>query len=177
MSKVIYGWKDLRMAMLSGRLGTVNFPNLASFGPTGVIEQLAFDVGDLVYVAGHVDHDIRKDSMMHPHVHWTTDGTNVQSVKWQITYSGAARENQEAFPTDTIVSVEEAATGVAWSHMVTEDVIGFAALPIDALWIAEIKRVSNGATNNTDTVFGMFVDLHYEVQQFATPFKEPPFYG
>ena len=176
MSKVIYGWKDLRMSMLAGRLGTVNFPDLAAFGPSGVVEQLAFDVGDLVYVAGHVDHDIRLDSNMHPHVHWTTNGTQVNSVKWQVTYTAAIREGQAAFPTDTIVTLEEAATGIAWSHMVTEDATGFAALDIDSLWIAEIKRISNGATENTDTVFGLFVDLHYEVGQFATPNKAPNFY-
>lgn len=170
------GWKDLRMALVAAATGGGS-PTLAAFGPTGTIKQLSFGVGDSVYVGAHVDHDILPGSIMYPHMHWTTNGTDVNSVKWEFRYTAAKGHDQEAFPADVVISLEEAASGTAWQHMVTEDATGFAALEVDSLIIAEVKRVTNGGTDNTDTVFGLFADLHYEVLGFATPNRVPNFYS
>ena len=161
---------------LVGTASAVAAPTLTVFGPTGNIKQLAFAVNDAVYVAGHVDHDVIAGRTCYPHVHWATNGTNAQPVKWQISYTFAAGHDQANFPADTIVTVEEAANGTAWRHMVTEHAVGFAMPEVDSLFIAELKRVANGGTDNTDTVYGLFMDLHYEVGQFATPSRLPPFY-
>lgn len=169
------GWKDLRMALVASAAGG-GTPTLTAFGPTGTIKQLAFSVNDSVYVAAHIDHDILPGSIMYPHMHWTTNGVSTNTVKWQITYTTAAGHNQANFPADTVVTVEEAAAGTAWRHMVTEDPTGFAALEVDSLIVAEIKRITNGGTENTDTVFGLFADLHYQVLGFATPNRVPNFY-
>jgi hypothetical protein len=177
MSKLVEGWRDLRMNMLAGRLGTANFPTLDGFGPTGAIEQLKFILDDYVYIAVQVAHDIKEGSTVYPHVHWTTNGTNVQAVKWEISYTLAKGHDQENFPADVVLTVQEAAAGTAWRHMLTEDITGFIAPEIDSLWIARIKRITNGGTDNTDQVFGLSVGLYYEVQQYATPNRIPDFYA
>ena len=170
-----YGWRDFKM-VVSGAAAAAAAPALAVFGPTGNVKQSAFTVNDAVYVIGHIDHDILAGSTMYAHVHWSTNGTNVQPVKWQLSYMSAAGHNTANFPADTVLTVEEAAQGTAWRHMITEDVVGFPALDIDTLFIAELKRITNGGTDNTDTVFGLFVDLHYQVGQFATPSRVPDFF-
>ena len=174
--KLIEGWKDLRMSVIASATGGGS-PSLAVFGPTGNIKQLSFGVDDSVYVAGHIDHDIKRNSIMYPHVHWSTNGTNVQPVKWQFSYITAKGHNQDNFSADTVVIVEEAAQGTAWRHMITERAIGFPALEVDSLFICELKRITNGGTDNTDTVFGLFMDIHYEVEDYATPSRSPDFYG
>ena len=175
MTVQTYGFKDLRMSLVATASGS-GAPSLVAFGPTGLIKQLRFNVNDSVYVAGHIDHDVIVGATTYPHVHWSTDGTNVQPVKWQMTYTIAPGHDIGNFPADTVISVEEAAAGTAWRHMVTEHPTGFAMPDIDSLFIAELKRVTNGGTDNTDNVYGLFMDLHYEVGQFATPNRLPPFY-
>jgi hypothetical protein len=170
------GWRDLKMGIVGAASGG-GAPALAVFGPTGVIKQMAFAVGDSVYVSGHVDHDIKVGSTVFPHIHWSTNGSNVQPVKWQITHMAAAGHNQANFPPDSILSLEEAAQGTAWRHMITEDPTGFVAPEVDSLFLCEIKRVTNGGTENTDTVFALFVDLHYETDKYGSVNRLPPFYS
>lgn len=175
MTVQTYGWKDLRMSLVASATGA-GTPGLAVFGTTGNIKQLSFSVGDSVYIAGHIDHDVIEGATTYPHVHWSTSGTSTNTVKWQISYLTATGHNQDNFGADTVITVEEAAQGTAWRHMITEHATGFAMPEIDSLFIAELKRITNGGTENTDTVFGLFVDLHYEVGQYATPSRSPDFY-
>jgi len=172
-----YGWRDVKVAV-SGTASGAGTPSLANFGATGggAIKQLSFGVGDSVYAAGHLDHDYLPGSTVFPHVHWSTNGTSVNSVKWQITCLIAKGHDQDNFGTDTIITIEEAAAGTAWRHMLTEDPTGFNGLEPDALWIIELKRITNGGSENADTVFGLFIDLHYQTLQYATPNRIPNFY-
>jgi len=175
IDSLVGGWKDLEMSIVGSSPG-VSAPVLAVFGPTGNIKQLKFIVGNSVYLAGHVEHDIKVGSTMYPHVHWTTNGTSTNTVKWEISYVAAAGHNQANFPVDAVITVEEAAQGTAWRHMITEDPVGFPALEIDSIFIAELKRITNGGSENTDDVFGLYMDLHYESQQYGTPGRTPDFY-
>jgi hypothetical protein len=169
------GWRDLRMALVASATGS-GAPAIAAFGPSANIKQLAFGINDSVYVAGHIDHDIKVGSTCYMHVHWSTNGTNVQPVKWQMSYITAAGHNQANFGSDTVITVEEAAQGTAWRHMITEDSVGFVIPEVDSLFACELKRITNGATDNSDTVFGLFMDIHYQTQQYATPSRTPDFY-
>ena len=182
----VSGWKD-NLAALAGQPTGANAPTLANFGPTGNIKQPAFATvagGDSVYVIWHIDHDIKPGSTGYMHVHWTTDGTSTDEVRWEITYTQALGHNQYAadgttpislFSEDTTVVVQEAASGHAWQHMVTEDQTGFLVPEPDSLIVAEVKRVAT-TPNNTDTVFGLFVDIHYESDRELTPQRAPDFY-
>jgi len=170
------GWRDMMISLSVAATGA-GTPAMAAFGPTGTIKQRSFGIGDSVYVVTHVDHDILVGSTCYPHIHWSTDGTNVQPVKWQLSYTIAKGHNQENFPADTIITMEEAAHGSAWRHMITEDAAGFVVPEIDSLLIAELKRITNGGTDNVDTVFGLFMDLHYQTDGMSTVNRAPNFYG
>jgi hypothetical protein len=175
MSQMVYGWRDLRLPVVSAATGG-GTPTLTAFGPTGTIKQWKFAIGDSMYLAAHVDHDYLPGSMAYIHVHWSTSGTSVNSVKWQLSYTLAKGHDQANFPADTVITLEEAAAGTAWRHMITEDGVGFSIEEPDTLILVELERITNGASDNADNVFGLFVDFHYEVQQYATPYRAPNFY-
>jgi len=172
----IDGWKDLRASLVGAGLG-VAAPSLTAFGPSGTIKQLSFGVLDEVYVGLHWDHDVMPGTTAYVHVHWTTDGTSTNTVKWELKLSTAAGHNTANFPADTTIALEEAAQGTAWRHMITEDTVGFTIPEIDSLTFIRLKRVTNGGTNNTDTVFGLFLDIHYQSgPYYGTPYRSPNFY-
>lgn len=175
MSIQVYGWNDLRMSVAGSAIGQ-GAPTLTAFGPTGTIKMLAFSVNDSVYLGAHFGHDILQGSVCFPHVHWSTNGTNVNTVKWELSYSVANGHNTAAFPANTVLTLEEAASGTAWQHMITEDPTGFLLPDPDALIVCELKRITNGGTDNTDTVFGLFADIHYRVGQVGTPNRTPDFW-
>lgn len=171
----IYGWKDNFAAIVSAPVGA-GTPDLFAFGPSGTVKQRRFKVNDSVYVVWHIDHDIAPNSKCYMHMHWAVSGTNVNTVKWQISYTYAKGHQQEAFPSDTVLTLEAAPQGTAWYHMITEDETGIVIPEVDSLVVAEIKRVTNGGTNNSDNVFGLFADIHYLSDRETTPQKAPDFY-
>lgn len=176
MTVEAYGWEDLKMNV-SGAATGGGSPTQTVFGPSGNIKQIAFGVNDSVYLQAHVDHRIRVGSTSYLHVHWSSDGTNIQPVVWQLSYILAEGYNTQAFPADTILTLTEAGSGVAWQHMIIEDAVGIPAPATDSLLLMELKRISNGGTDNSDTVYGLFVDLHFEVGQVATPNRSPNFFA
>jgi hypothetical protein len=171
----VSGWRDLEMAVTGAASGGAA-PTATVFGPTGNIKQSAFAVNDSVYLSAHVPHDIKPGSTMYVHVHWSTNGTDLNTVKWQLAIINAKGHNQANFNADAVLTLEEAAHGTAWRHMITEDAVGITALEVDSLILVELKRITNGGVNNGDAVFGLYVDFHYESQQYATPKRVPDFY-
>lgn len=169
------GWKDLSFPVIGSASGS-GAPASTAFGVTGNIKQTSFGVNDSIYLAGHWDHDIKVGSTVFPHVHWSTNGTNTGNVQWQLNYINAKGHNQENFGADVTLNLEEAAQGTAWRHMITEDATGFVAPEIDTLTIVELKRIAASSNECSDTVFGLFVDFHYEAQQYGSKNRSPNFY-
>lgn len=171
-------WEDNLTSLITSRPGSTA-PTLRAFGPTGNIQQWDFGINDFVYTAGfHIGHDIKPGSKMYPHVHWSTNGVDTNIVKWELSYTFAKGHNQEAFPAEATLNLEEAGSGTAWQHMITEatDAEAFTAPEVDSLILMKFRRVTNGGTNNGDQCFGIFVDLHYQKDRFGTPNKAPDFY-
>ena len=171
-------WEDNLTSLITSRPGATA-PTLRAFGPTGNIQQLDFAINDFVYTSGfHIGHDIKPGSKMYPHVHWSTNGIDTNTVKWELSFTYAKGHNQEAFPAETTLNLEEAASGTAWQHMITEatDAEAFTAPEVDSIILMKVRRVTNGGTDNADQTFGMFIDMHYQKDRFGTPQKSPDFY-
>ena len=168
------GWKDLVAHLSSAKLAGVSDPSYNVI--TGNIRGYQFAVGNEAWITFHVDHDMQQGATMYPHVHWTTDGTRTNTVKWELRYTLANGHNTAAFPAETLITLEEAASGTALQHMVTEDPTGVATPLPDTLILCHLKRVTNGGPENTDAVFGLTVDWHYPTQMFATKNRTPNFY-
>jgi len=88
------GWRDLRLALVGAAKGAGS-PTLAAFGPSGsgAVKQMKMGIGDSLYATGHIDHDYKVNSIVYPHVHWSTGGTSTASVKWQFTCVSAIGHN------------------------------------------------------------------------------------
>lgn len=174
------GWKDMK-SFVAGAPGGVSAPSLTNFGPAHTPQRMesAFAIGDYAFLGPyHVDHDIKVGGRGYLHVHWSTSGTNVQPVRWELCVQRALGHNQANWSTPVDYILEQAAHGTAWRHMITETVdpnyIIFTEP--DELILITIRRLTNGATDNTDSVFGIMVDIHYESNRETTPLRVPPFY-
>lgn len=171
-------WDDELTSLIPARPGSTA-PTLTAFGPSGTNQALVFAVNDFVFTPGfHIKHGIKPGSKIYPHVHWTTDGTDTNTVKWELSITIAKGHNQEAFPADTVIELEQAGSGTAWQHMIVEasDAQALDAPEVDSVVMMRFRRITNGGTNNTDDVFGLFVDIHYQKDRFGTPQKAPDFY-
>lgn len=176
------GFRDMLSPLTTAGVGAANRPLSANFGTAiagDPYQALAFALNDYAFAtAFHVDHDVKPGGKAYLHVHWSTNGTSIATVKWQMTVRRSKGHNQANFTnTEQVFTVEQAAQGTAWRHMVTETAAFITLTEPDELIMVTIKRITNGGTNNADTVFGLMCDLHYESDREVTPNKAPNFYG
>jgi hypothetical protein len=174
------GWKDLTGDIILR--GKVTDPEWAQVGASPFWAYKAA-IGDIVWLFFHINHDYKPGGDIYLHVHWMSGGTGTEPVAWQFNY-GIAKGHNQANGGDFPIAAPNSATvnqapGGQYRHMVTET-----ALPIDntnaevdaLLWVA-VERVTNGATNNTDDIFLLTVDCHYQAERIATPNRAPDFYA
>ncbi|MBW1792166.1 MAG: hypothetical protein JRJ14_07915 [Deltaproteobacteria bacterium] len=169
-------WTDYLAPMAMGK-SVSGSPIMAPFGPSGNLEALKFGAGDAVMLYYHINHDIKQGTNIYPHVHWATSGvdTGTTGATWNIEYSFAKGHNQEPFPAPTNFNLAEQPSGVAWQTMITEASAGdsFEAPEVDSIVIMRVELLAEDVTDN---VFGLFVDLHVEIDRPGTPNKAPDFY-
>ena len=172
-----FGWRDITGEVQTRGVGATD-PAWTQIG-SGPFSAYAFALNDVCWMAFHVPHDIVPNTDIHLHTHWLSDGTDTEAVRWEYTYTYAKGFNQAAFDTTgTTVTAEEAASGTAYQHMVTET----AAITIsglsepDGIVYVRIRRVTNGGTDNTDTIFMLTSDVHYQSTDQSTFGKAPNFY-
>lgn len=175
------GWSDLVSSISGAPIGPTA-PTLANFQSAGSLQrqEYSFAINDYVWLSPfHVNHDIKPNGAAYVHCHWTTNGTSTATVKWEFHIQRALGHNQANFGAPTMISVTQAAAGTAWRHMVAEVAIGdiLTLTEPDELILVTLRRVTNGGTDNTDVVFGLTVDFHYERDRDATPNKAPNFYA
>lgn len=172
-----YGWADIT-GPIETRGVPATDPAWSQIG-SGPLYAFAFSIGDAVWIPFHIPHDIAS-STVHFHVHWLPSGTDTRTVKWQFDYMYAKGFNQEAFdPAGATVTVEQAGPGVAYRHMVAEtagETIPTLTEP-DGIVYVKLSRVTNGGSDNTDTIFVLTADLHYQSTGYiSTKNKAPNFY-
>lgn len=173
------GYRDLVSPLTIDGVPTEYAPTYQSFGPSGLRKELVFEIGDYAFSqAFHVNHDILVGGNALVHVHWSTNGTSVQPVKWEFQISRAIGHNQAYFGAEVSLYKQQSSNGGAWRHMVAEvDLADALTLTEpDELILVTLRRVTNGATDNTDQVFGLLVDFHYQSDRNSSPNRSPNFY-
>lgn len=172
-----FGWRDITGEIVTRGVGATD-PSWTQIGSSSFYAY-AFAVNDVCWINYHVPHDIVPNGLIHFHTHWLTDGTDTAVVKWQFEYTHAKGFDQEAFVVaGTTVTAEEAGSGVAYQHMVTEttgqQVTGLTEP--DGIIQCKITRLTNGAVDNTDNIYLLTADVHYQSTNRATYNKAPDFY-
>ena len=173
-----FGWNDITADIITRGVGATD-PVWTQIGSTP-FSAYAFAVNDVCWMTYHIPHDIVPNSQLFFHAHWLTDGTDANIVKWQWEHCYAKGFNQAAFnvASATTVTTEEAASGTAYQHMVTETVgqtIAGLSEP-DGLVMVKITRLTNGGSENADGIFLLTADVHYQSTGQATYGKAPDFY-
>ena len=175
-----FGWRDITGQITLRGVGAAD-PTWAQIG-TSAFYAYKFDLNDSVFLTMHVPHDYVPDTDIFFHAHWLSDGTETASVRWEYTYMYARGFSQDAFNTSgTVVYSEEGAAGVAYTHHVTEsDAVTVANLDEpDGIVYYRIRRVANTDSpqvDNTDAVFLLTSDIHYQSSNLGTVNKAPRFY-
>lgn len=170
------GWRDIR-GQINTRIGPTN-PTSTQIGTSGIY-MYAFAINDEADIGFHIPHDYVEGTDILFHVHWMPSGTDTNSVKWEVSYMYAKGHNQANFDPSslTVVTAEESPPGTAYRHMVTETAaVPIAGLEADGIIEVAVKRITNGGSENLDTIFVMECDVHYQSTNEATPNREPDFY-
>lgn len=171
------GWRDITSETKVRGVGATD-PTWAQIGAT-VYFAYKFAVNDVVWMNFHIPHDYIKGTDIYLHAHWLPDGTNANSVKWQFQYAYAHGHDQAAFNlTGTIITAEQTVGGTQYQHYVTETAaITIADMEPDGIIMVNITRITNGGTDNTDGIFLLTSDVHYESNNRGTLNRAPDFYN
>ncbi len=180
-ARTAIGWRD-NVVQLATQPENPDSPSLNVFRDG--IHAYNFFAGQLSegFAAFHIDHDYALDTKLYPHIHWAIQTDAVGVVRWGVEYTVARGHGQEPFPESTTVYVEQASDGTPFKHYVAEvsdeDAIdgAFYNIEPDTLILARFFR---DGTHPNDTLeadaFVFVIDLHYQANRLATPFKRPNF--
>ena len=173
-----FGWEDM-LGPIEVRGVGANDPTWAAGLGSGAQSAYSFAVNDECWIPYHVPHNYVPGTDIYFHVHYIKDGTNVQPVKWEFNYIHAKGHQQQAFTmAGTTVTVEQTPEAAAWTHQIAETVAQtLTGLEVDSMIYMRMRMITNGATENTDGIYVLTADLHYQSTGKPTLNKAPNFYG
>jgi len=175
-------WDDLRVPVLSTKLGGTKDPDLGKVfdngsGSQGVFSYL-FDASteEELYFMVQLPHGWKYESSLNPHVHWTptVKGTTGQKVSWGLEYTVAAIDS--SFGNTTIIYGDTSMpdeTLVANKHYLTE-LTPISMTGIDSVSAMMLCRVFRDATGTGGTddyasdVALLEIDFHYESDRIGS---------
>jgi hypothetical protein len=170
------GWADITSEVKARGVGATD-PGWAQISATSFYAY-SFALNDQVWMNFHIPHDYVLGTDIYLHAHWIPDGTNTNSVKWQFIYAYAHGHNQAAYNlAGTTITAEQTVGGTQYQHYVTETAaITITDMEPDGIIMVNITRITNGATDNTDGIFLLTGDIHYQSTGHGTPKRAPDFY-
>ena len=172
-----FGWRDITGPIELRGTGA-NDPSFAVVSGS-IFRAYQFAVADEIWIVFHMPHDYVPGSDVHFHAHWMADGTNAQPVKWEwsYVYADGYGSGNFAVASPTTITAEEAASGTAHDHMITETAAASGTgIEVDGLLYVRVRRITNGGTENTDAIFMLTTDVHYQSTNLPTKNKNPDFY-
>jgi hypothetical protein len=107
------GWDDMLGQIIARATGAGN-PSFSQMGSSSYFAY-KFALNDVVYLIYHIPHQYAPGTDIYFHAHWTTNGTNVNPVKWEFDYTYAKGYDQDTFDMNANTQSKSlAASGVAW---------------------------------------------------------------
>lgn len=173
-------WKDLTVQLSQASAkNAANDPTWAVL--VGGIYAWSFPAGadKELFLAFHINHDIKPGSLMYPHVHWSPGNNNTGVCRWVLEYTVAKGHGQEVFGATNTIVLEQAGSGTPLMHQIieTDENNAIVAPEVDSLIIMRLAREGSHANDTlTDGAFGLTVDFHYQANATGTVNKAPDFY-
>ena len=82
------GWSDLISPLSLVGVPDEFAPTYRPFGPSGLRQEMAFEVGDYAFSSAmHVNHDVKPGGRALCHIHWSTSGVSLEPVRWEFQIS------------------------------------------------------------------------------------------
>lgn len=174
------GWGDILGPFTGAKTTAATDPAWAVFRNGVYTYSFSQNTMNELWLQFHLPHDYVAGTVIYPHIHWSTAGTNTGVVRWGFEYTAAKGYSQEAFPATTTAYVEQAATGTAYTHMIGEvslaDAIPTTHLEPDSIIMVRVFRDAAHANDTcTDAAFGFMCDLHYQKSGISTKNRNYPF--
>ena len=175
-----FGWRDILGQITTRGVGATD-PDWAAIGAS-VMSAFKFSINDVAWISFHIPHDYVAGTDLYFHVHWLSDGIDTTNVvKWNFDYMYADGHGQTSsdFPVDSLPAAvtSSEASGGKYRHMVTETAaVTVTGCEPDGIIYMKIGRVTNGATDTTDDIFVLQIDIHYQSTNIGTKGKAPDFY-
>jgi hypothetical protein len=171
------GWKDVIGRAVARTTGAT----VATFEQIGATVFYAnkFDLNDEMWFELHIPHDF-EGSNIYLHAHWVASGTNANAVKWQFDWTTAKGYGRGEFnfasPTTDYATTTPGGSTAQYRHFISETAAQNSAnYEIDGLVMVRLKRITNGATDNTDSIYLLFCDAHYQSNGSPTLNRNYPF--
>ena len=170
------GWKDLIGDPIARKAVGPTVPAYSQMG-AGPFYAYQFAIGDILNFVYHIPHDWAVGSPLYLHAHWTADLTSANTVKWEFTWDTAKGYSRGTFSqTGSVVTAQQAMTGAIWTHTISEvQTIQDNSIETDGILLLSLKRITNGGTECTSSIFLMTADCHYQATQLATKNRNYPF--
>ena len=170
------GWKDLKGSLNSAKVTGASQPSWSVVTDSIYAYEFSASQMNEAWLTFHLTHDlsygyVKEDGTishphLFPHIHWASSGTDTGTARLGFEWTYAAGFAAGVFGASSTVYIEQAATGVALTHMIAEtpeaDAINSANFETDGLVLCRIFR--DGAHVNdtlTDTIYIFEADLHY----------------
>ncbi len=171
-----FGWHDILGAPIVRGVGA-NDPTFEQINATP-FNAYNFAVNDQMWFAYHVPHDYVPNTDILLHAHWLPDGTDSNPVRWEWTYTYAPGFNQLAYNlTGTTVFKEQTVGGTQYQSYTTEsDLLTLGITEPDGIIYTRVRRITNGAVDNTDGIYLLTADVHYQSTGRPTAGRQPDFY-
>lgn len=173
------GWRDMISEINPRSGGTA--PALSLYRDGIYLYEFASDQMQEVFSNFHIDHDYKLNTMLYPHLHFVTTSTAGGVVRLGFEYTYAKGHGLGTFPATTTLTLDFTIPANSQHvHFIAEVPQGQGIpgtnIDTDGAILMRIYRDGTHANDTfTGTIFGIFSDLHYEVDRYATINRFPNF--
>ena len=135
------------------------------------IYQYTFGINDECFGSYELMHEYKEGSDLSVHLHWATNGTNVndRNVNWEFTYTisdpKVSAPFNTSFPAQTIISNEFTipANSNSLCHIITTlGTISGAGLKIGAYICWRLRRIASSGTAPSNNPYALSLGIHIE---------------
>jgi hypothetical protein len=168
----VYGdstvWDDLRVPAQNTKLNPIRSePEFESWIDGTFAYHFEHDNAsdESVHFATQIPHGYKYGTDIHPHVHWSPDNTNTDTVAWELEYT--ISNINDAFPTTTLDTIYAKASGTADDHQLAEFTpIDGASITLSAVIVCRLTRLGALTEDNfTGNAVFLEFDFHYQFDQ------------
>ena len=170
-------WDDVRVPLLSAKLGGITDPNLAKVKDDGAgsvgVYAYHFDKAkdEELFFFVELPHSVKIASQVSPHVHWSPIDGNAGEVIFELEFTAA--DVNGTFGNTTVITVLGECNGVAYKNQLVAFADQTGGYPSRS-YLCRIARLGTDVADTYDNdVIIYFADFHFEMDTLGTRTSSP----